>query len=272
MADQKDDKVLNERLSKIKEKFIILSGKGGVGKSTVAANLALALAEKGFKTGLMDVDVHGPSIPKMFGVHGKHVMASNDVIRPLEYGENLKVISIGLMLEDANQPVIWRGPLKYGAIRQFISDVEWGELDYLVVDCPPGTGDEPLSVVQLLGLDSNGIIVTTPQEVSTVDVTKCIRFCEQMHLPVSGIIENMSGFICPHCNEVVNIFSSGGGEKLSSEFKVPFLGDVPLEPKIVKSGDSGTPFFKNNSETIAANKFGKIVEKLLNNKEKENNN
>lgn len=258
-----EDKKLNDRLAKIKHKFIVLSGKGGVGKSTIAANLALAFAKKGFKTGLLDVDVHGPSIPKMFGAHGAHLTSSGNTILPYEYGDNLKVISVGLMLENSNQPVIWRGPLKYSAIKQFIEEVEWGELDYLVVDCPPGTGDEPLSVVQLLGSNCSGIIVTTPQQVATVDVAKCINFCDQLKLPVKGIIENMSGFICPHCNEEVNIFSSGGGEKLSKEFNVDFLGKIPIEPGIVKSGDEGKPYLGNKNDTIAAEKFREIIDSLI---------
>jgi len=232
---------IEQRLCSIKNKVIVMSGKGGVGKSTTAVNLALALAKEGKKVGLLDVDIHGPSVPKMLGAENIRPRGNENSMLPIDC-HGLKVMSIGFLLPKQSDAVIWRGPMKTKVIQQFIRDVEWGELDYLVVDCPPGTGDEPLSILQLLGKNTRAVIVTTPQEVAVIDVQKSITFCRQLDLPVIGVIENMSGFVCPHCGEVADIFKSGGGERMAKEMEVPFLGKIPVDPAMVEAGDSGVPY------------------------------
>ncbi len=244
-------------LEKIKQKILVLSGKGGVGKSTVSAHLALSLARRGLKTGLMDVDLHGPSITRMFELKNFQVGVSEDgTPRPVEVAPNLKVVSIGMILESENDAVIWRGPMKYGVIKQFLQEVDWGELDCLVIDSPPGTGDEPLSVAQLAGKNSSALVITTPQQIALSDVRRSITFCKKLNLPIIGIIENMSGFTCPHCGGRTDLFSSGGGEKLAAETGVPFLGGVPFDPGIVVCGDSGKGF----SEDLP----GEIMPRIMN--------
>jgi ATP-binding protein involved in chromosome partitioning len=259
---QEEEKVLNQRMQDIGYKLLVLSGKGGVGKSTVAANLAVSLAEAGHKVGLLDVDIHGPSIPRMLGVQGRRLESVGDTLIPLRVNENLQVISIEFLLSDGQAPVIWRGPLKFKMIRQFLKDVAWGKLDYLVVDSPPGTGDEPLAVAQMVGSPSSAVIVTTPQNVAISDVRRCVSFCQSLSLPVAGILENMSGFVCPGCGEKVDLFKSGGGEALATDMQVPFLGKIPFDPRIVSSGDDGLPFVGINAESAAATVFAGVVEKL----------
>ncbi len=261
-SSEADDQILKERLSKIGRTLMVLSGKGGVGKSTVAVNLALSLAAQGQRVGLLDVDIHGPSIPKMLGINGQKVGVEGNEIVPIEAYGKLHVVSMGLFLEHEDQPVVWRGPVKYNVIKEFLQHVMWGDLDYLVVDAPPGTGDEPLSIGQLIKERAGAVIVTTPQQVATVDVAKCITFCKQLQVPVTGIIENMSGFICPHCGKEVDIFSKGGGKELAERMKVPFLGAVPLDPEIVKSGDNGKPYVLSFINTETAKRFDSIVEKI----------
>jgi len=261
--DLLESAALAQRLSLIKHKVLVLSGKGGVGKSTVAANLSVALAQAGKKVGLLDIDIHGPSIPKMMGLGGTRITSGSDGLRPLEFNENLKVISLGFLLPNKDDAVIWRGAMKHTLIRQFLTEVEWGDLDYLIVDSPPGTGDEPLSVVQLIGDSDGAIIVTTPQKVALDDVRKSLNFCRQMSLPVIGVVENMSGFVCPECGKVVNIFKAGGGEEMADEMGVPFLGRIPLDPQIVEASDSGTPFVDNLAQSTAAKAFEKIVAPIL---------
>ncbi|MBA4418872.1 MAG: chromosome partitioning protein ParA [Syntrophus sp. (in: bacteria)] len=261
--EAEDAKALEARLSKIGHIFIVLSGKGGVGKSTVAVNLALSLSLRGMRTGILDVDIHGPSIPKLLGLSGQQVGAANNEIIPIEVYGNIKVVSMGFLLDGNERAVIWRGPMKAKVIKEFVQHVAWGDLDCLVVDCPPGTGDEPLSVAQLLGAKSSAIIVTTPQQMSTIDVEKCITFCEQLGLPVAGIIENMSGFVCPDCGKEVDIFSSGGGKKLAEQFDLPFLGKIPLDPDIVKSGEEEKPYMYYYSKTKTAEKFDEIIEQIV---------
>jgi len=242
----------------------VLSGKGGVGKSTVAANLAVALARAGKTVGLLDVDVHGPSIPRLMGMEGRRIEPDGAGIRPLRAGENLSVMSIGFLLSEGRQPVIWRGPLKHGVIRQFLKDVAWGVLDYLVVDSPPGTGDEPLSVAQLVGPSSaSAVIVTTPQELAVADVRRCMSFCRALSLPVTGIIENMSGYVCPKCGEKTDLFKTGGGQALAAETDVPFLGSLPLDPEILDAGDAGTPFIDVNPQSASAKTFADIVARIV---------
>ena len=259
----REQAVLDENVSRIKHKVIVLSGKGGVGKSTVATNIAVALSLKGQKIGLMDVDIHGPSIPKMLGLEGTRLRETEDGLAPIVYSDNLRVISIGFILRSENDAVIWRAPLKHKLIRDFLTDVKWGELDYLVIDSPPGTGDEPLSVVQLLGDADGAIIVTTPQDIALTDVKKAITFCRQVNLTVIGVVENMSGFICPYCGKNIDIFKKGGGEEMAKEMGVPFLGRIPLEPKIVETGDSGKPYLQYYRDSETAKVFDMVIEPLL---------
>jgi len=241
--------------------ILVLSGKGGVGKSTVAANLALSLSLQGMKTGLLDADFHGPSIPKMLGLEGRKLAMENDRILPVSMGE-LKVISVDFMLEQRTDPVIWRGPMKMNVIKQLLEEVAWGDLDYLVIDSPPGTGDEPLSVAQLIPQPTGALIVTTPQDVSTSDVRRSISFCRAVDLPILGVVENMAGLACPHCGETIELFGSGGGERMSQEMEVPFLGRIPIDPAIVTSGDSGKPFAYWESKSPSGAAFTALVETL----------
>jgi ATP-binding protein involved in chromosome partitioning len=253
---------LAERLCRVQHKILVLSGKGGVGKSTVAANLAVALALRGLRTGLLDIDIHGPSIPKLLHLEGRMLGITGTAMEPVAVGSNLKVMSIGFLLQDPEDAVIWRGPLKMGVIKQFLKDVNWGDLDYLVVDSPPGTGDEPLSICQLIEDADGAVVVTTPQDVAVADVRKCITFCRQLQMPVLGVIENMSGFACPHCGEVTNLFKSGGGERMALDMGVPFLGRIPMDPTVVHSGDAGQPFAYHHASSPAARAFEIITEAL----------
>jgi len=258
-----DESLLRGRMANIGQKLLVLSGKGGVGKSTVAANLAVSLASTGKTVGLLDVDVHGPSIPKLMGLEGRRPEMENQHIVPIHAAEKLKVMSIAFLLDSASDAVIWRGPLKYNVIRQFLKDVDWGQLDFLVVDSPPGTGDEPLSVAQLVGAPAGAVIVTTPQDLAVSDVRRCVSFCEKLSLPVIGIIENMSGLICPHCGETIDLFKSGGGKTLAEEVHVPFLGQIPIDPRIVESGDAGTPFVEQFGQTEAATAFARVIDQIV---------
>lgn len=232
-------KRLGQRMAQIKHKLIVLSGKGGVGKSTVAAFVASALASRGNKVGLLDTDIHGPSIPKMLGIEDKRISVAGDSVMPVNVSDNLRVMSIAFLLKARSDAVIWRGPLKMGMIEEFLANVEWGQLDYLIIDSPPGTGDEPLSVCQLVpGLDG-AIVVATPQDVAIADVEKSIVFCRQVRTRVVGVVENMSGFVCPHCGKAVDIFKTGGAEKLARDMGVPFLGRIPMVPEVVTACDEG---------------------------------
>lgn len=253
-------KAPEKQISNIKNKILVMSGKGGVGKSTVAVNLAVALSNQGYKTGLMDIDLHGPSIPTLLGLEGELLEVDENVLYPIEYNENLKVVSIGLLLQDPDSALIWRGPAKYGVIKQFIEDVQWGELDYLIVDCPPGTGDEPLSVIQELEPVTGAIVVTTPQQLSISDVRKSINFCKEMEVPVIGVIENMSGF--SYEGKVIDIFKSGGGSKMAQEMGVSFLGNIPFEPQIVECCDEGKSVVNSQNDAIS-NVFSGFLVKIL---------
>jgi Mrp family chromosome partitioning ATPase len=262
-GDAEDAQALREAMSKITHKIVVLSGKGGVGKSTVAVNLAVSLAEKKYRTGLLDVDIHGPSVPGLLGLQGAPVSGSpQGKLLPVEFSDYLKVISIGFLLSDRNDAIIYRGPMKHSVIKQFLTDVDWGDLDYLIIDSPPGTGDEPLSVCQLIADAEGAVIVTTPQEVALSDVRKSINFCHKLNMPVLGVVENMSGFICPHCGKESYIFKKDGGRKMAKEMDVPFLGSIPLEPGIMEQGDAGEPFCLSSSPSVAAESFKNIVEKL----------
>lgn len=227
------------RMARIKHKFVVLSGKGGVGKSTVAAYLATTLASRGYRVGLLDTDIHGPSIPKMVGAEAERITIEGDSIIPVEVSDNLKVMSVAFLLRSKGEAVIWRGPMKMSLIEEFLGNVEWGELDYLIIDSPPGTGDEPLSVCQFIPDLGGAIVVATPQEIALNDVQKSIGFCGQVGLPVAGVVENMSGYVCPHCGKQSDIFKAGGAERLASRMGVPFLGRLPLAPEIVEACDEG---------------------------------
>lgn len=259
---KKQDEVIKGKLQDIKKVYLVMSGKGGVGKSSVAVNLAVALAAQGKQVGLMDTDIHGPNTLKMLGLEGQRLGSDDVGMHPLRYNDNLGVISIASMLESDDAAVIWRGPMKIGVIRQFVSDVAWGKLDYLIIDSPPGTGDEPLTVAQTVPM-AEGVIVTTPQEVSLQDVRRSISFAQQLNMKVAGIIENMSGLACPHCGEIVDLFKSGGGEKIAADAKLPFLGKIPLDPAVVHAGDNGKPMVIDNATSAAAVAFNKIVKKLV---------
>jgi len=259
---------LKNSLSRIRHVIIVMSGKGGVGKSTVASNLAMALSIKGYQTGLMDIDITGPSIPKMFHIEDSKLYAEEDKLIPVSVPPSLSVMSMGFLLPERDSAVIWRGPMKASAIRQFIEDVNWGDLDYLIVDMPPGTGDEALSIVQLMPKADGAVIVTTPQDVALLDGRKSVNFAKQTKLPILGIVENMSGFVCPHCNEITEIFGSGGGERTAENLNIQFLGRVPLEPGVVRSGDSGMPVVISEPESKSAAAFNSIVEKLIRTVEK----
>jgi ATP-binding protein involved in chromosome partitioning len=264
---------ITKNLRRIKHKIIVLSGKGGVGKSTIAANLSLALSKKGYKVGLLDSDIHGPSIPKILGIEDMRPQPTEQGINPVAVSPNLKVMSIGFLLSENDNPIIWRGPLKMGAIKQFIGEFNWGDLDYLIIDLPPGTGDEPLSIAQLIPNSDGAVIVTTPQDVALLSVRKSINFVKTMNIPIIGIVENMSGFTCPHCNTSVDIFKSGGGLKASKDYTVPFLGKIPLDPEIVESGDSGKTFMIKNPKSNTSKAFQSItenIEKIVNKKEAKN--
>ena len=253
---------LKTSLSRIKNKILVLSGKGGVGKSTVAVNLALALSLTGKKVGLLDVDFHGPSIPKMMGIEDERPESTGHSLLPVDVG-NIKVMSAGLLVDSRDEAIIWRGPMKAGIIQQFLADVEWGDLDYLILDAPPGTGDEPLSVCQLIPNATGAIIVTTPQAVAASDVSRSISFCAQLNLKVLGIVENMSGFACPKCGEVTDIFSSGAGELLAEKYKIKLLGKIPIDPVVCRGGDDGRPFVHHYAETASAKAFETVVAQIL---------
>ncbi|OPY90852.1 MAG: Septum site-determining protein MinD [Syntrophus sp. PtaU1.Bin208] len=258
------DEKLKKSMERIAHKILVLSGKGGVGKSTVAVNLAVALALEGKRVGLLDVDFHGPSIPKLLGLEESKPEVVEEGMFPVTMASGLKVMSLGFLLNRQDDAVIWRGPMKYGAIKQLLTDVLWGDLDYLVIDFPPGTGDEPLSVAQLIPDADGAVVVTTPQDVSTIDVSKSVTFCRNLKIPVLGVVENMSGLICPHCSTLIELFKQGGGEEMAKRMEVPFLGRIPIDPQIVQSSDKGQPFVFYHQDTEAAGAFRRIVQPLLN--------
>jgi ATP-binding protein involved in chromosome partitioning len=228
------------KLRRIKRKIMIMSGKGGVGKSTVAANLAAGLALRGYAVGLLDCDIHGPTIPTIFGLESQRLEIDEEGILPIQVLPNLSVMSVGFLLGDKDSPIIWRGPAKMGAIKQFLEDVNWGALDFLIIDLPPGTGDEPLSVAQLIPNCDGSILVTTPQDVALISVRKSIRFSGKLNVPIIGLVDNMHGLVCPHCGEPIEIFGTGGVEKASEDFNIPILARLPIEPKVAEMEDKGT--------------------------------
>ena len=254
---------LHDSLSRIRHVIIVMSGKGGVGKSTVSSNLAQALSLKGYQTGLMDLDITGPNIPKMFRIEDEKLHARGDKLIPVSVPPSLSIMSMGFLLPDKDSAIMWRGPMKSSAIRQFIEDVEWGDLDYLIIDMPPGTGDEAISIVQLIPKADGAVIVTTPQDVAVLDSRKSVTFANQMKLSIIGLVENMSGFVCPHCNELTEIFGSGGGEKAAESLSIPFLGRVPLEPGVAVSGDSGMPIVVSEPDSRSAAAFNAIADRII---------
>ena len=253
---------IRETMGLIKNKFLVLSGKGGVGKSTVAVHLAVALSNRGFLTGLLDIDLHGPSIPKMMGLSGQKVTVEKGLLKPLTFNEKLRIISMASILDDQETAVIWRGPRKGGAIRQLLGDVLWGSLDFLIIDAPPGTGDESLSIAQLVP-DVRAIVVTTPQQVAIQDVRRSLQFLNKVSLDIVGVIENMSGLICPHCREEIDLFKQGGGEALAREWGVPFLGRIPLDPNLVLEADAGRPYFQGHEDSAVAQAFNLIADEVI---------
>jgi Mrp family chromosome partitioning ATPase len=254
--------MIKDNLAKIKHKIFVLSGKGGVGKSSVSANLAAVLSRKGYRTGLMDVDVHGPSIAQMLGMTELlDITPDQRRLIPKQVNDNLKVVSVQALMQDKDQAIIWRGPAKAGMIQQFVGMVDWGDLDFLVIDAPPGTGDEPLTVVQTIP-DALGVIVTTPQEVALADIRKSISFCKTVKLKTLGIVENMSGFHCPHCGESIDLFMQGGGEKTAREQGLTFLGSIPFDTGVVTSGDQGVPIMFQDKETPFTKAFSTVVDNI----------
>ncbi len=258
-------KRVKDRMSKVKHKIAVISGKGGVGKSVVTVNLAMAFAVRGYtdKVGILDTDITGPSVPKIIGLQGEKVVSTlKGEIVPVVGPVGIKVVSVALMLETEETPVIWRGPLKARAITQLLSDIIWGELDFLFIDLPPGTGDEPLSIMQLLPDMDGVVIVTIPSEVSQIVVKKAVTFARRLKVPIIGVIENMSGFVCPNCGEEIDIFKRGGGQKIAKDMNIPFLGRIPIDPEICDYSDKGLPFITENKNSPATKAFMEIVKKI----------
>jgi len=254
---------LKDRMGKIKHKILVMSGKGGVGKSTIAANIAVSLAKAGKAVGLLDVDFHGPSIPTLLHLEGKPVYQTEEGLIPVESSLGMKVMSVGFFLRDRDDAVVWRGPMKMGFLKQLLKDVIWGEQDYLVIDFPPGTGDEPLSVAHMLPECDGAVIVTTPQNLALNDVRKSINFCRRINIPILGVIENFSGFVCPHCQNAVDLFKKGGGEAMAEKMEVPFLGRIPLDPRIVEASDLGEPYVNAHDDAEGAITLGKVVKHIM---------
>ncbi len=262
-AFDEQNRVIEQKAAAIRHKILVLSGKGGVGKSTVAANLAWALADRANQVGLLDADLHGPSIPLMTGLVGETLGGSEHAIQPVHLAPNLRVMSIGFMIAEPDTPTIWRGPLRANVLRQFIADVEWGQLDYLIVDLPPGTGDEPLTIAQAFGDADGAIVVTTPQEASLSDCRKAINFVRKVNHRVLGVIENMSGFVCPHCGQRTDIFSTGGGKLMAEQMDVPFLGPIPIAAEVVALSDEGKPIVGPDSPQAVREAFESVVGALV---------
>ena len=260
--EESQDDRLARRMKSIDHKLVVLSGKGGVGKSTVSVNLALTLSGKGYRVGLLDTDLHGPNLPKMLGVEHERLLQDEEGIAPLEMSATLKVVSLAMAGHPQDTPIIWRGPLKYGAIKQFLADVNWGELDYLIIDSPPGTGDEPLTVCQLLPELDGSIVVTTPQAVSVMDARKTISFSRKLDIPVLGVVENMSGLVCPHCGGEIDLFGKGGGDEAARQMEVPFLGSIPLDQKLMQAEDEGRSFLEMKETSPTADALRAVVEAI----------
>ncbi len=250
-------------LDKIRYKLLVMSGKGGVGKSTVATYLALGLAARGYQTGLLDVDLHGPSIPRLLGVKGHaQVQEKENLIQPVVLDHGLKVLSVEMLMPQKDSSIIWRGPLKIGVIKQFLGDVQWGRLDFLVIDSPPGTGDEPLTIAQAVD-GALAVVVTTPQEIALADVRKSVDFCFQMEMPILGVVENMSGLTCPHCHQPIELLGQGGGRALAERFGLSLLGQIPWDPRLVAASDQGRPLDLEQEEEEAGPAYRGLVDQVL---------
>lgn len=260
---EQDAKVSN-RMQIIKRVIIVMSGKGGVGKTSVAVNLAYALALSGKNVGLFDTDFHGPNVAKMLGIETQTMEQGEEEIIPVQVSSYLKVVSLSLLGGNPDTPIIWRGPIKTAMIRQFLGGVNWGALDYLIIDSPPGTGDEPLSVCQFLSKNSEVLIVTTPQDVAVLDARKSIVFAKELNIPIIGVIENMSGLTCPHCRVKIALFNEGGGARAAKALHVPFLGSIPFDPDLVSLSDQGKPFIVSKKDSEAAKAFREIIIKIEN--------
>jgi ATP-binding protein involved in chromosome partitioning len=261
--EEHEETRLAQKLSRIRSKIMVMSGKGGVGKSTVAVNLAASLALQDYAVGILDADIHGPDIPRMCGVENRPLVSHGEGLEPIKVFKGLKTISTGLLSQDPDKAIVWRGPLKHRAIQQFLGDVNWGDLDYLVIDLPPGTGDEPLSVAHLIKNVDGAIIVTTPQDVALLDSRKAVNFSRLLNVPVLGIVENMSGMICPHCGERIDLFKVGGGERAARELGVPFLGRIPIDPKMVIRCDAGTPFVTDPEPSAVKTAFVNLSQEVI---------
>jgi Mrp family chromosome partitioning ATPase len=262
-APTSEEQEIAEKMRHVKHKIVILSGKGGVGKTTVAVNLATALAWKGHVVGILDADITGPNVPKMLGLEGTRMVGGDKGLEPVLGPLNILSVSMEFLLQSPDTPIIWRGPLKMRVISEFLSKVNWGNLDYLIIDLPPGTGDETLSIMQLLPDLDGVIIVTTPQEVALLDSRKAATMSRTMNVPILGLIENMSGFHCPHCNEVTNLFDKGGGKQAAQDLKIFFLGDLPFDPRVMTLSDEGKPFIVTDAKAPVAKAFQQIVDRLL---------
>ncbi|MCJ7538404.1 MAG: Mrp/NBP35 family ATP-binding protein [Desulfobacterales bacterium] len=261
IAQVEKDKSVKKSLGKIKNKLLVMSGKGGVGKTSVSVNLSIALANMGYQVGLMDVDIHGPDVPRMLGLNGMLDFGENNKLSPMRYSENLRAVSIESLIVNKDDAIIWRGPMKNSIIKQFLGEVGWGDLDYLVIDSPPGTGDEPLTIAQTIS-DVKAVIVTTPQEVSLADVRKSISFCRTVKMEILGLIENMSGFNCPHCGKGVDLFGSGGGERTAKAAGIHFIGKIPFDPKVVSCGDAGESLQEKYKGSPTSAAFEEIARKI----------
>jgi len=252
---------IRSNIERIRNKIVVMSGKGGVGKTTVAVNIASGLAKRGHKVGIMDVDIHGPNVPKMLGLEGSRIYQDEEGLIPIAVTDNLTALSMAFLLPDPDSPVIWRGPLKIQMINQFLGDVKWGDLDYLVVDLPPGTGDETLSIAQLIK-GARALIVTTPQDVALLDSRKALNFARSLEMPVLGVVENMSGLVCPHCGGGIDLFKRGGGEKAAKEMGAPSLGRLPIDPDMVISGDAGTPMVLRSGDSVSIGPLNGILDRI----------
>ncbi len=264
LLEKPKESKLIKQMRAIKNKIMVMSGKGGVGKSTVAANLAARLADRGYKVGLLDADIHGPSIPKMFGIEDERPNVGEDGIIPIPVTENLSIMSIALLVEDKDSPIIWRGPAKMAAIKQFLEEVAWGKLDYLFIDLPPGTGDEPLSIAQLIEKLDGAVVVTTPQDVALLSVRKSLTFAHMLEVPVIGIVENMGAMRCPHCDEKIDIYGMGGVEKAAADFDVDVIGELPIDPEIADIEDQGRVHLEGDRDLEWFKEFSKVVDSVEN--------
>ena len=255
------ENAVKQSLHQIKHKFIVMSGKGGVGKTSTTVNLAIALAAKGAKVGIIDVDLHGPDVPRMLGLKGMLELGQDNKLIPMRFSDNLSAVSVESLTEGKDDAIIWRGPVKHTVIQQFVGQVAWKDLDFLLIDAPPGTGDEPLTVAQTIQ-DAEAIIVTTPQEVSLADVRKSINFCKTVKMKVFGLVENMSGFVCPHCRESLDLFGTGGGKRTAEAMGIPFLGNIPFDPEMVTCGDDGVAFQVKHPDAQVTKAFQAVADRM----------